>query len=79
MIDRQFVQQYRGDETEEYLAVRASVGDRPFLDRDTLRQIAAWKSPRIKPHVNKNDEEFIREVTQVAFSAKDQGRNNLVK
>jgi len=46
-----------------------------FLTKAQLRQVAKWKSPRSAGRIEKNNEEYIREITSMSFSAKtERGR-----
>jgi len=42
------------------------------LTTEILVDIAKWKAARVKGHVMKNDEQFVREVTQVSLSTKNE-------
>jgi len=43
-----------------------------YLTKDTLKKIAKWKSPRVMGHIEKNDEQYVKEVTQVSLSTKNE-------
>ena len=43
-----------------------------FLTKDILLCIAEWKAARVKGHVNKNDEQYIKDITQVSLSTKNE-------
>ena len=45
---------------------------RGYLTEKELQFIASWKTPRSKPKVATNSEEFIKEVTQIAFSTNNE-------
>jgi len=50
-----------------------NVGPSPsHLTKAILMDIVKWKSPRSKGYASKNDEQFVRDVTQVSFSAKNE-------
>jgi len=42
-----------------------------FLDKGRFLKLAAWKSPRAKRHYERNDGDFVREVTELAFQQSD--------
>src|SRR4030042_2608627 len=42
-----------------------------FLDKKHFVDIACWKSPRARRHYEANPEDFVREVTQLAFQQSD--------
>lgn len=46
--------------------------DRGWLLKSDLLLLARWKSPRIVGQVDQNDDDFIREVTAIAFSTKNE-------
>lgn len=43
-----------------------------WLDLSTLRMVAEWKSPRSAGHVSKNSETFLKEISTLALSARDE-------
>jgi hypothetical protein len=43
-----------------------------YLTKDTLKKIAKWKSARVMGHIEKNDEQYVKEVTQVSLSTKNE-------
>ena len=42
------------------------------LTKEILLYIAEWKAARVKGYVNKNDEQYVKEVTQVSLSTKNE-------
>ena len=42
------------------------------LTREQLKKVAKWKATRAAGHANKNSEEYVREITFLAFSAKEE-------
>ena len=49
------------------------IGSPPLsLTTEILVYIAEWKAARVKGHVMKNDDQFVREVTQVSLSTKNE-------
>jgi len=43
-----------------------------YITKGTLEKIARWKSARVIGHIEKNDEQYVKEVTQVSFSTKNE-------
>jgi hypothetical protein len=56
----------QSDDAVAEVAQRAR--ERGYLTRADFLQIARWKSPRSKPASESNTEEYVREVTRIAFS-----------
>lgn len=72
-----FAKQY--DDKEESCLERKifesikKMGSPPLsLTKDILVDIAEWKAARVKGHVMKNDGEYVKEVTQVSLSTKNE-------
>jgi hypothetical protein len=61
--------QYPLDDNE-VLNLRPIIAGRGFMNKDELRLIARWKAPRSAGHMEKNSEEYVREITAFSFSAK---------
>jgi hypothetical protein len=55
-------------EEECFLEKRGST----CLDKDMLKRIAHWKSPRSAGHVENNSDEYVKEITCFAFEAKEE-------
>jgi len=51
------------------LALRKSILERGFMKKDELRIIAQWKATRSAGHIEKNSEEYFREITAFSFNA----------
>lgn len=62
--------QYRTDRPLGKIAAAARV--RGCLTSRELAAIAYWKTPRTAPRVARNDREFVREATRIAFSTKSE-------
>ncbi len=66
------------DEKEYRLEIKIfksieGMGSPPLsLTKGILLYIAEWKAARVKGHVNKNDEQYVKEVTQVSLSTKNE-------
>ncbi len=56
----------------ELLNLSPIINDRGFLTKPELQKVGLWKSPRSKPKIEANDQDFIKEVTKIAFSTKDE-------
>lgn len=59
-------------EETDLIALRETVQQVGFLTKPQLKLLAHWKSPRSTPHIEKNSEAFIQEITQFALSAKEE-------
>lgn len=57
---------------DEVVKSRQLLQRRGYLTIEELQIIASWKTPRSKPKVATNSEEFIKEVTQIAFSTNNE-------
>lgn len=55
-------------EEEYFLKSRGS----SCLDKEMLKRIAHWKSPRSAGHVENNSDEYVKEITGFAFEAKEE-------
>ncbi len=43
-----------------------------YVDKIQLKQVAHWKSPRSASHIDKNSDEFVKDITTWSLSAKDE-------
>ncbi len=74
----QWAEKYKKDniqpyETEcELIALKPKVEQRGYLDKDELRCVARWKSPRRSGDIDKNDDNYVKEITSWAFAATDE-------
>jgi len=67
------VKDYKIDSSEnEVIGFRSIVRARGYLTKEQLRKVAYWKAPRSAGHVEKNDEEYIKEITAFAFATADE-------
>lgn len=48
------------------------IQSRGYMTKDELRVVADWKSPRSKPHIEKNSEDFIGAISSFALSSADE-------
>ncbi|HJV91505.1 MAG TPA: hypothetical protein VJ623_14440 [Holophagaceae bacterium] len=53
-------------------AMQAEIREAGGLSKAQLRAVARWKSPRSAPHIEANDEAFVREITAFALAARDE-------
>ena len=57
---------------EEYLTgLKSDIQARGYLIKDELREVARWKSPRRAALTLENTDDFIKEITEMAFTATD--------
>jgi len=63
-------EKYKDADDAEVVGLRAQVVERGYLTQSEFLAICAWKSPRAKPHAQRNSSESIKEITQVALSAR---------
>ena len=54
----------------DILKRKTKIQHRGYLKKDDLFKIAYWKAPRSSGHVQKNQDEYIAEITKFAFSTK---------
>jgi hypothetical protein len=52
--------------------LRHEVRSAGHLTREQVKKVAEWKATRAAGHVDKNSEEYVREITALAFSAKEE-------
>jgi hypothetical protein len=52
------------------LDLRKAIVERGWMTKDELRIIAQWKAPRSARHMENNPEEYVKEITAFALSAK---------
>jgi len=57
-------------EEQLLLDMRRAVRDSGFMTKDQLKTLALWKAPRAAGHIDKNDPEYVREMTSLGFSAR---------
>jgi len=59
-------------ENEIFESIKGMGSPPLFLTKDILLCIAEWKAARVKGYVMKNDEQYVKEVTQVSLSTKNE-------
>ncbi len=62
---------YSQDEAE-LLQLEREVNEKGHLEKDQLRLVAKWKSPRSAGHVEKNGDDFVRDITSFALSTSNE-------
>ena len=71
---RQWANNYKPQELEsELIELRPTVQDQGYLDKNLLKDVAYWKSPRIIHYIEENGDDYVQEITSGAFSATDEG------
>jgi len=70
----QFWSQKYKDSPEEksLLALKSAIQKAGYLTKKQLGLVAVWKAPRSAGHVEKNKEEYVKEITYLSFSAKEE-------
>jgi hypothetical protein len=53
----------------QLLELRDTVSQVGFLTKDQLRLVGKWKAPRSAGHIEKNADDYVQEVTFIAFNA----------
>ena len=67
---REWAERYEFGSTEaHFIEIRPVVQEQGYLDKKLLKRVARWKSPRPARHVEKNDEDYVKEITSWSFSA----------
>ena len=56
---------------QELIDFKSGIQARGYLTKEELHKIARWKSPRRAALTLENDDDFIKEVTERAFTATD--------
>jgi len=54
------------------MEIRPTVQKAGYLTKEQLKLLARWKSPRSAGHVEKNDEEYVKEITSWSFFARQE-------
>jgi hypothetical protein len=52
--------------------LRSAVQQAGCLTKEQLRMLARWKAPRSASHIEKNEEEYVKEITAWSLSAKEE-------
>lgn len=68
-----WAERYEPQSTEtQFVKLIPKVQKRGYLTKNELMRVAHWKSPRPIRHVEKNDPDYIRDITSCAFTAKSE-------
>ena len=54
------------------LGIAENIKKNGFMNKEDLFSVARWKAPRSAGNVDKNTEEFVREITEMSLCAKDE-------
>ena len=66
----QWAERYKSGSTEaSFAGIRLKVQGQGYLDKELLKRVARWKSPRRAGLIERNDDRYIRDVTSFAFNA----------
>ena len=63
--------EYEIEETE-FIAIESKVQQRGYLDKEELYRVACWLKLRRRDLVKTNNEDYVKEITGQAFTAKDE-------
>ena len=61
-----------GSSDDEAVAIGSRMRAKGFLTRTDFLRLCAWKSPRSRRHVERNDEGFVRAATKTALTTADE-------
>lgn len=65
-----WAERYEPQSTEtQFVKLKPKVQQRGYLTKKELQKVAHWKSPRSSGHVQKNDLDYIKDITSCAFTA----------
>jgi hypothetical protein len=54
------------------LLLEPDIRERGYLTKNDLNQVAKWKAPRSAGHVQKNDPEYVIEVSRITFTSRNE-------
>ena len=68
---QQWAERYNSGSTDEayFVEISPKIQAQGYLDKELLKRIARWKSPRRAGLIEKNDDDYIKDLTSFAFSA----------
>lgn len=67
-----YSKRYSYKDDEEVISLEDGIRDRGYIQKNELLTIAHWKSPRSAGHIDSNTEDYVREITGFALSAKSE-------
>jgi hypothetical protein len=59
-------------EEKDLMRLKSEVQRNGCLDKALLRRVAKWKAPRTAGHVDKNADDYVKQITAWSLSAKDE-------
>ncbi len=54
---------------DELIKIKKVITERQCLTKQDLKKVAYWKAPRSAGHVDKNDDDYVKEMTKFSFEA----------
>ncbi|MFH1749118.1 MAG: hypothetical protein ABIG44_18965 [Planctomycetota bacterium] len=70
---KRVAQRYEVPEAEiKLIELKAEVQRCGYVTKDQLRRVAHWKAARSARHVEKNDDDYVREITSWALKARSE-------
>jgi len=60
------------EEEEKLIALKALIQQQNYINKDQLKRIAYWKSPRAWKNIERNTNNFIEEISHISLSARDE-------
>jgi len=65
----QWAERYKSGSTEASFAeIRLKVQEQGYLEKELLKRVARWKSPRRAGLIERNDDSYVKEITSWSFS-----------
>ena len=65
----QWAERYKSGSTEvSFAEIRPMVREQGYLDKELLKRVARWKSPRRAGLIERNDDSYVKEITSWSFS-----------
>jgi hypothetical protein len=69
---RDYFGRYSADGDRRVMPIADAVRKRGHFTRDEFLSVCHWKSPRSQPRCQRNEGEFVREVTSIALATKSE-------
>lgn len=67
---QQWAERFNSGSTETYfMEISPKIQEQGYLDKGLLKRVARWKSKRRAGLIEKNDDDYIKDITSFAFSA----------
>ena len=64
--------EYEDIRERHLMELKPEILHRGYFNKAELEKVARWKAPRSSRHVNKNDNDYVIEVSRFAFAAKSE-------